>query len=103
MHQVHSSPACPQTETSAPIDPLRQSQWDTWIAARPDGSFFQGSAWARVLQETYGHRPVYFCKFGSDRLQSLLPIFEVTSRISGRRGVSLPFTDYCLPLRGNEG
>ena len=31
----------------------------------------------------------------------LLPVMEVNSWLTGRRGVSLPFTDYCDPLAGD--
>jgi hypothetical protein len=32
------------------------------------------------------------------QLEELLPIMEVSSPWTGRRGVSLPFSDFCLPL-----
>jgi len=42
-----------------------------------------------------------------ERLAAILPVMEVNSPLTGRRGVSLPFTDECLclcddPLRGQE-
>jgi hypothetical protein len=51
-----------------------------------------------VLQEAYGYRPFYFASFDSHRLLTLLPTMEVNSWLTGRRGVSLPFTDSCPPL-----
>lgn len=84
------------------IDPLQDAGWDSLLAAHPGSSFFHGSAWARVLHETYGHRPAYFCRFAAGQLAELLPIMEVSSRWTGRRGVSLPFTDFCVPLSGME-
>lgn len=80
------------------IDPLQHPAWDTLLAAHPDSSFFQGTAWARVLTETYGHCPVYFSRFAGGQLKALLPVMEVSSPWTGRRGVSLPFTDFCSPL-----
>jgi hypothetical protein len=41
---------------------------------------------------------VYFCRRRRDRIDQLLPLMEVCSPLSGRRGVSLPFTDSCPPL-----
>lgn len=82
------------------IDPLGYTGWDARLAAHPGSSFFHGTAWAQVLQETYGHRPVYFCRFVEDRLEELLPVMEVSSALTGRRGVSLPFTDFCPWLNG---
>jgi hypothetical protein len=81
------------------VDPLRYPAWDSLIAGYAGSSFFHGSAWARVLRDTYGHRPFYLCQFGRDHLEASLPIMEVSSPLTGKRGVSLPFTDFCTPLK----
>ena len=105
------------------VDPLEADGWDAQLAVVPSPSFFHGAAWARVLRETYGFRPVYFTlshnpevsgpgllsneKAASPANQpwhhprefhALLPVMEVNSWLTGRRGVSLPFTDECAPL-----
>ncbi len=79
------------------INPLQHPEWDSLLAAHPESSFFHSAAWARVLHETYGQRPAYIVRFAGDQLE-LLPIMEVCSLWTGRRGVSLPFTDVCPPL-----
>lgn len=68
------------------------------MAAHRQGSFFHSRAWARVLSETYGHRPFYFSKISEGQLVASLPIMEVSSSWTGKRGVSPPFTDFCTPL-----
>ncbi len=85
------------------LDPLHESAWDSLIAAQPGSSFFHSRAWAQVLQQTYGHRPVYFGHLADGQLGDLLPVMEVSSVVTGRRGVSLPFTDFCAPLAGAGG
>jgi hypothetical protein len=35
------------------------------------------------------------------KLLALIPLMEVNSFLTGRRGVSLPFTDYCTPIIAN--
>jgi hypothetical protein len=80
------------------INPLEFPNWDSLLATHPEGSFFHGSAWARVLHETYGHSPVYFLRLCNEQLHGLLPLMEVCSAVTGRRGVSLPFSDFCAPL-----
>jgi hypothetical protein len=80
------------------IDPLKYSEWDSLVSAHPDSSFFHTSDWARVLQETYGHRCVYCCRLAHGQITGVLPVMEVCSPWLGRRGVSLPFTDFCTPL-----
>lgn len=69
-------------------------------------SFFHSANWARTLHESYGFNPVYFMAQEKQRVTALLPVMEIRSFLSGNRGVSLPFSDYCEligrgePLRG---
>jgi len=81
------------------LNPLEQPGWDSFLAAREDAWFFHGTAWASVLQRTYRHVPLFAARFRAGQLRTLLPLMEVTSLWTGRRGVSLPFTDFCLPLK----
>jgi CelD/BcsL family acetyltransferase involved in cellulose biosynthesis len=85
------------------INPLECPNWDSLVATRRESSFFHGSAWARVLHESYGHSPCYFCEISDNTLQTLLPVVEVSSAVTGRRGVSLPFSDFCAPLTEDRG
>lgn len=86
------------------IDPLQYPGWDSLLANRHDSQscFFHGTAWARVLNETYGHRPYYFCRFSHGQLTELFPVMEVSGPLTGRRGVSLPFSDFCPQIKTNE-
>jgi hypothetical protein len=77
------------------VNPLDEAEWDAKIAALRDASFFHGQAWARVLHDTYGFRPNYFVHEVGGRMRCLLPMMEVDSWLTGRRGISLPFTDEC--------
>lgn len=80
------------------INPLQRRDWDSLVDGFPASTVFHGTGWARVLNETYGHVPMYFCRFDGKRLAETLPFMEVFSRWTGRRGVSLPFTDAFAPL-----
>ncbi len=80
------------------VNPLEDSGWDDGLLGGPHPSFFHSSAWARVLHDVYGYTPVYFVARDAGRLQCLLPMMEVDSWLTGRRGVSLPFTDDCDPV-----
>jgi len=90
------------------VNPLNCAHWDELILSHRDCSFFHSSAWARVLVESYGYAPAYFAayhsdrlladRFLADRLLALMPIMEVSSFLTGKRGVSLPFTDYSNPI-----
>jgi len=77
------------------VDPTRYPGWDDLILSSEKYSFFHSSAWAKVLSESYGYRPLFFTLFHHDRLLSLIPVMEVRSILTGCRGVSLPFSDDC--------
>ncbi len=89
---------CPNGGLVQLVNPLEDSSWDDGLVGGPHPSFFHSSAWARVLHDVYGYTPMYFVVRDAGRLQCLLPIMEVDSWLTGRRGVSLPFTDDCEPL-----
>lgn len=84
------------------VDPTRYPGWDDLILSSGKYSFFHSSAWAKVLSESYGYRPLFFTLFHHDRLLSLIPVMEVRSILTGRRGVSLPFSDDCEPILHNK-
>jgi CelD/BcsL family acetyltransferase involved in cellulose biosynthesis len=87
-----------RSETVEIVNPLVDAQWDRMLESFACATIFHGSAWARVLSETYGYRPCYFLIRNGGRLLGLLACMEVKSWITGRRGVALPFTDRSEPL-----
>jgi hypothetical protein len=84
------------------LNPIEVADWDEQILAFPDYSFFHSSAWARVLSESYGYRPYYLTRWEGEKLKAVVPMMEVSSILTGRRGVSLPFTDFCEPLGAED-
>lgn len=79
-------------------NPIAFSDWDEQIRSFPACSFFHRTAWARVLQQSYGYEPCCFSAWDGSALTAAIPLMEVSSFLTGKRGVSLPFTDYCEPL-----
>lgn len=93
----------PATSDIRRINPIGCPGWNALIAAGSDSSFFHTEEWAQVLADTYGYEPIYIVSGGPKRIDSCLPLMEVDSWLTGRRGVGLPFTDYCEPIdRGVE-
>ena len=80
------------------IDPKEDPAWDERLLRSGDHSFFHSAGWARVLEEAYGFKPVYFARLEDGRLHFLMPMMEVSGVLRGRRGVSLPFSDRCAPF-----
>lgn len=84
------------------VDPAARTDWDEKILSLPGSSFFHTSMWSDVLKESYRYRPVYFTEIEDGDIKSVLPVMGVESFITGKRGVSLPFSDYCEPLVGDR-
>jgi hypothetical protein len=80
------------------INPLNYPNWDDLVLSTDNYSFFHTSHWASVLSESYGYQPLYFVKIADGKLNMLFPFMEIKSILTGKRGVSLPFTDYCEPI-----
>ncbi len=78
------------------VDPRQVPDWDQQVA-RLGGGVFHSAGWARTLAQTYGYAPQYHV-LQRRELSAVLPVFEVSSWLTGRRGIALPFTDACDPL-----
>ena len=84
------------------VNPLRVRDWNERLTAYPEASFFHTATWAQVLADTYSYQPC----FGISRTYAphslIVPLMEVDSVLTGRRGISLPFTDECHVLGGDD-
>jgi Acetyltransferase (GNAT) domain len=80
------------------VNPLLEPQWNSWILEQGGATFFHTAEWAQVLIEAYNYRPQYAVFKEAGRILGILPIMEVRSPWTGRRGVCLPFSDECGPL-----
>lgn len=85
------------------IDPTLYPGWNDLIASSPQCTFFHSSNWAGALKDSYSYKPLYFAGREGRSMSALVPVMEVKSVISGKRGVSIPFTDRCEPIAGDAG
>jgi hypothetical protein len=85
------------------IDPLRDPRWDEFLERHPRASVFHSSAWLRALSQTYGYKSIAYTTSprGQD-LENGVVFCRVESWLTGRRLVSLPFSDHCEPLVDRE-
>ena len=74
------------------------ARWDEAVASHPDCGPFHGAAWGRAIVESYGHRPHYLCCTANGQVAAAIPLVEIRSRLTGRRGICLPFSDACGPV-----
>jgi hypothetical protein len=84
-------------------NPIDFPHWDESLRSLPGHSFFHTSSWAEVLHRSYGYKPVYFTVWEGSQLTALLPVMDIDSFLTGKRGVSLPYTDYCDPIVSDAG
>lgn len=81
------------------LDPLADSRWDELVAFHPRASVFHNRGWLESLARTYGYRPLVFTTSPpNSALRNGLLFCQVASWLTGRRLVSLPFSDHCEPI-----
>lgn len=80
------------------INPVCFPGWDGLISEIEGCSVFHSAAWAKVLQQSYRYYPRYFTWMENGRAKGVIPMVEIKSPLTGCRGVSLAFSDYCEPL-----
>jgi hypothetical protein len=81
------------------IDPLSDARWADLVQKHPKASVFHTVGWLKALRRTYGYQPVVFTTSSpTGELKNGLVFCHVNSWLTGRRLVSLPFSDHCEPL-----
>lgn len=82
---------------------VNASGWKNFVDAHPAATPFHTENWFRVLTHTYGFQPYRLALEDRDgNIAAVIPFLEVHRWLGGRNGISLPFTDFCSPLRGNN-
>jgi CelD/BcsL family acetyltransferase involved in cellulose biosynthesis len=81
------------------IDPIADLRWAEFLFRHPDSSVFHTPAWLTALQVTYGYKPLVLTTSPPGAaLENGIPFCRVNSVLTGKRLVSLPFSDHCQPL-----
>ncbi|HUG42689.1 MAG TPA: GNAT family N-acetyltransferase [Acidobacteriota bacterium] len=81
---------------ASPID------WDGFVNGHPHGTLFHDSSWHRIMERTYGFRPLYFlARDESGNIRSGIAAALVRNLFQGRKLCSYPFSDHCDPLLGD--
>ena len=81
------------------LDPLIDARWSELAASHPSASVFHSVGWLNALKKTYGYEPLVYTNSPEDApLTNGLVFCRIKSWLTGRRLVSLPFSDHCEPL-----
>jgi hypothetical protein len=84
------------------VDPLRDQRWSEFLGRQDRASIFHSREWLQALHECYGYQPVVFTTTQpGEPLGNGIVFCYVDSALTGRRLVSLPFSDHCDPLVGS--
>jgi CelD/BcsL family acetyltransferase involved in cellulose biosynthesis len=81
------------------FNPLHDDRWARFVDRHPRASIFHTVGWLEALRRTYRYEPVVLTTTppGTDLSNGLL-MCEVSSWLTGRRLISVPFSDHCDPL-----
>jgi hypothetical protein len=80
------------------VDPCDVPNWNELVLNFPEASIFHSVEWARVLIESYGFVPAYCVAYDQGGPVAVIPIMEVRNLLGRKKGISLPFSDFCQPL-----
>ena len=70
-------------------------EWDRYVFAHQEATFFHRAGWFRVIHKSFGHVPYYFhVEDSSGKIVGVLPLFERKSFLFGHALVSVPFCVY---------
>jgi len=86
------------------IHPLTDARWKPFVERQPRASAFHTTEWLEALRHTYGFEPLAVAVVTPEgEIRSAILYSAIESWLTGRRMVSLPFTDHCEPLVESEG
>lgn len=81
------------------LNPLVDPRWSEFVDRHPHASVFHTPEWLNALRLTYGYESVVLTTSPEcARLANGVVFCRVSSWLTGRRLVSLPFADHCDPL-----
>ncbi len=80
-------------------DPCKDARWSRFLERHPDASVFHTPEWLEALRRTYDYEPVVFTTSAPGRELLNGQVFcRVNSWLTGRRLVSVPFSDHAALL-----
>lgn len=69
-------------------------EWDAFVDSMPSASGYHHFAWARILEQSFGHTSYYLAARTSGAITGVLPLVHMRSLLFGNFLVSLPFVTY---------
>jgi serine/alanine adding enzyme len=75
-----------------------EPDWDSYVLQNPSAHGYHLSAWRRIIESSFGH-PTYYLRSenGEGRINGVLPLVRLRSRMFGDFMVSMPYVNYGGP------
>jgi len=80
------------------LDPLADPRWPIFLERSRNASVFHSRGWLQAIRATYGYQRIVFTTSEGAELTNAVVFCRINSWLTGRRLVSLPFSDHCQPL-----
>ncbi len=74
--------------------PAEYSRWDAFVKKHTASTFFHFSAWREVLQASFKHPVHYLYAEENGKIQGILPLGHIRSRLFSNALISTPFCVY---------
>ena len=81
-----------------PLGPATAAAWDSFVATRPDATFFHQAAMPGLIARTFRHTDRSILVLQDGAVAGVLPLVELRTRLFGHALISLPFCVYGGPL-----
>jgi FemAB-related protein (PEP-CTERM system-associated) len=91
--------AAPHIKLMRPQDAAR---WDEFVQRCPQASFFHRAGWQQVIEQAFGHKTYFYYAEVDGRIEGVLPLAQIKSRLFGHSLGSLPFCVYGGPAASSE-
>lgn len=84
----------PLRRAPATLARIEDEVLDAYVAAHPEATGYQLSAWRRVIEGAFGHETAALAAVRDGAVAGVLPLVFFDSRVFGRSVVSMPFLNY---------
>lgn len=76
------------------LEESRKGEWDAFVDACPEASFFHKAGWKEVIEKGLGHKQTYLYAEEDGRIVGILPLGQVKSLLFGNALIASPFCVY---------
>jgi FemAB-related protein (PEP-CTERM system-associated) len=76
------------------MQPEDMARWDAFVQDCPNASFFHRAGWQTVIERAFGHKTWFYFVEQDGKIEGVLPLCRIKSKLFGDSLSSLPFCVY---------